>query len=176
MGWNVSVQVIRCFNWSLASFPIPWQRHPSSLAYEVSQVSLNLWWRQSCRCSKEYPVFGLMMGSARGNPGESSMLEVSLASKLGLSVSARSAKAVVDREVVQARVRVAMGSDGGACCHQVIGTVVQFSWEVFVCGTPGDDGEVGLCVGICGLGAGRWHQKTLGHPWKWVHFVRRHFC
>ncbi len=121
-------------------------------------------------------MFGLMMGSARGNTGESSMLEVSLASKLGLSVSARSAKAVVDREVVQARVRVAMGSDGGACCHQEIGTVVQFSWEVFVCGTPGDDGEVGLCVGICGLGAGRRHQKTLGHPWKWVHFVRRHFC
>ncbi len=45
---------------------MPWQRQPSSLAYEVSQVALYLGLHQSWQCSRTLPVVGLRTDSASG--------------------------------------------------------------------------------------------------------------
>ena len=50
---------------SLVLVPMPWQRWPSSSAYEVSHIVLYFGWRRSWRCSSVFPMAALMTGRAR---------------------------------------------------------------------------------------------------------------
>ena len=54
----MSVPATRCCLGPLGPFPMPWHRRPSSLEYKASQMSLNLWFRQSCRYSNVDPNSG----------------------------------------------------------------------------------------------------------------------
>ena len=65
MTLNVSVPETRFFLGPLSPVPMPWQRRPSSLQYDVSHISFYLGFRRSWRYSMVLTVSGSKTSMAR---------------------------------------------------------------------------------------------------------------